>query len=139
MWYFYSRTHLRPEVEPGSNDTVQDPQTGPAIASDAFTPVLGLLLLDAEPTVASWARITLVRFLCRLGGQPLPPFEDDPSRPPILNVPDNIRGFKPTDSATLFTPEAQAIVRQHLMQDIVLGLAHLDDSAVDIRKLSIEA
>lgn len=106
----------------------------PRIPVGAFTPILGLLLMEPNIEVSSWARAAVVRFLCRLNEKTIPPsFQDDEESPDALDLVNAHKGTgdeHPHQQYTL-TNAAKAALEEQIIVDVVLGLARLEGDEED--------
>lgn len=126
---FTQNTTSTTETSP-SHSEAADP---PRISATNFTSLLGALLTDQSTLVAKATQVSLVRFLCRLKGKPLPP---SVSASPDSNESIELPSYdsQQFDSSLIvhrslyqITPEARKILEDEVVTGIVLGLARLDD------------
>lgn len=115
----------------------------PQISAGAFTPILGLLLMEPNIEVSSWARAAVVRFLCRINDKEIPAaFQDEsaaksPSKKPAgLNESDTDEHKSGSLRAHLhrkytLTDQARQALEQQILVDVVLGLARLESADDD--------
>lgn len=108
------------------SDEVIEP---PKLLVGSFTPILGLLLMDTHLEVTSWARASVVRFLCRLYEKELPTYLMDEDQPPIMATP--AKGEHDVARAHAHHPytlttEAKSALERQILFDVVLGLARLE-------------
>lgn len=121
-----------------SNTEVSDV---PRISATTFTSLLGALLTDQSTIVAKSTQASLVRFLCRLKGTPLPPGSEPSSpatysfEPPTIPLPhsdfaSSSHHHPPYHLGT----DACRVLEDEFVTGIVLGLARLDDEERDGEK-----
>ena len=121
-----------------SNTEVSDV---PRISATTFTSLLGALLTDQSTIVAKSTQASLVRFLCRLKGTPLPP-GSEPSSPATFSFDLPTTPLPHTDFASSshqhppyhLSLDACRILEDEFVTGIVLGLARLDDEERDGEK-----
>lgn len=127
------------------SDEVIDP---PEISVGAFTPILGLLLMEPNIEVSSWARAAVVRFLCRINEKEIPAaFQDESANVPAsptrrlqerrssIDVDEpQIGGAAPRahrHTTYTLTDAARKALEQQILVDVVLGLARLESADED--------
>lgn len=97
--------HEKPEPEPVDPDV-------PQLPSNAFTPLIGSLLLSANPRVGDGARLAIVELLNRLQG--------------AESVTNDDRYCPPSPSSSIFGDTEKSVVINEIMNGVVLGMGRLD-------------
>ena len=119
----------------------EGPVDPPHISVDTFIPLLGLLLMETDPHVASSARQSLVQFLCRLSERPCGPLEEDQESIWLPKPVDpSLAPSSPSHEHSLYrlSKEAKSTLHSRLLHDVVLGLGHLESSDDTENSMEVE-
>ncbi|PVG03265.1 ARM repeat-containing protein [Serendipita vermifera] len=107
MWWFFMNCQVVDHEDPIASD-IEDVTYLP---SNAFTPLIGSLLLSANPRVGDGARLAIVDLLNRL--------QD------INNTPDDPR-YGTASPVARFEAAEKEIIMNEIMNGVVLGMGRLD-------------
>ncbi|KAJ6596787.1 armadillo-type protein [Mycena vulgaris] len=131
IWWFFTHCQVIPD-DLGVEETVYSSSTS-TISVQAFTPILGTLLLSPNSKVGGAARYVVVNILSRMrkldqreSGSTFPsPFpladsDSEEEEDPIEDIP-----------VGLFGPEERLMFEQELLQQVVIGMGRLDVDADD--------
>ncbi|KAJ7710018.1 armadillo-type protein [Mycena rosella] len=134
IWWFFTHCQIIPD-DLGVEETVYSSSTS-TISVQAFTPILGTLLLSPNSKVGGAARYVVVNILSRM--RKLDQRESGsyvPSPPPLGSLIDS--DSEEEEEALedipvgLFGPEERLMFEQELLQQVVIGMGRLDVDAED--------
>jgi HEAT repeat protein len=126
------------QVDTTDTDSEEDDLVSPpTISVNLFTPLLGLLLLDSNQEVAMLARVSLVRFFCRLHNKPVPTWDEEPSDFPTstFSSPESSEQNRKSEddrerlhrhARYKIVDEARDLIEDRMLEDVILGLARLE-------------
>lgn len=141
--YQNQNQNQRPSA-PMATDDEEEEIEPPLISVGAFTPILGLLLMETNIEVSSWARAAVVRFLCRINNKEVPAaFQDEHSQQAQVksqqqqktgkkdeqNAHESSRGHRHQPYS--LSDQARQALEQQILVDVVLGLARLESNEDD--------
>ncbi|KAJ6547456.1 armadillo-type protein [Mycena capillaripes] len=135
IWWFFTHCQVIPD-DLGVEETVYSSSTS-TISVQAFTPILGTLLLSPNSKVGGAARYVVVNILARM--RKLDEKEsgttDVSSRSRLLSVPDSDseeeEDLEKDIPVGLFGREERLMFEQELLQQVVIGMGRLDVDAED--------
>ncbi|KAJ7470660.1 armadillo-type protein [Mycena latifolia] len=134
IWWFFTHCQVIPD-DLGVEETVYSSSTS-TISVQAFTPILGTLLLSPNSKVGGAARYVVVNILSRM--RKLDQRESGsaiPAPSPLVSLRDfhSEEEEDPTDDIPigLFGPEERLMFEQELLQQVVIGMGRLDVDAED--------
>ncbi|KAJ7098025.1 armadillo-type protein [Mycena belliarum] len=134
IWWFFTHCQVIPD-DLGVEETVYSSSTS-TISVQAFTPILGTLLLSPNSKVGGAARYVVVNLLSRIRqlDQREPPSTLLATSLVAPSVDSECEGEE--DSADdfpigLFGPEERLMFEQELLQQVVIGMGRLDVDADD--------
>lgn len=122
IWWFFTHCQLTPDPLSPQDTFLPSPST---ISVQAFTPILGTLLLSSNPLVGGAARYAVVYLLSRMKRA-----DDlnagDPTTPLYLS-PEFFQEEDETEWVTgLFGPDERDLFRTEILQQVVIGIGRLD-------------
>ncbi|KAF8894561.1 armadillo-type protein [Infundibulicybe gibba] len=117
IWWFFSHCQLIPDDQSTEQILHLSSPAELTIPVQAFTPILGTLLLSPHPKVSFAARSAVVGLLSRIRRA------DDAPHRPLLNLED---GSEDTLDIGLFGQDERSLFQYEILQQVVIGMGRLD-------------
>ncbi|KAF7338382.1 hypothetical protein MVEN_02063900 [Mycena venus] len=129
IWWFFTHCQVIPD-DLSLEETVYSSSTS-TISVQAFTPILGTLLLNSK--VGGAARYVVVNILARMRKLNDQQSGNSVSSPPSVSDPDSEEEEAPAEDIPvgLFGREERLMFEQELLQQVVIGMGRLDVDTED--------
>ncbi|KAJ6496574.1 armadillo-type protein [Mycena vitilis] len=127
IWWFFTHCQVIPD-DLGVEETVYSSSTS-TISVQAFTPILGTLLLSPNSKVGGAARYVVVNILSRM--RKLDERESGAIAPPVASVDSEEEEEEEEITVGLFGREERLMFEQELLQQVVIGMGRLDVDTED--------
>ncbi|RDB20973.1 Serine/threonine-protein phosphatase 4 regulatory subunit 1 [Hypsizygus marmoreus] len=121
IWWFFTHCRISPDDIRTGDSAHPSPSSHTTISVQAFTPILGTLLLSANPLVGGAARYAVVDLLVRLKTA-------DDREDGIIPLPTQIGDDEhQVEWVTgVFEREERDVFRNEILQQVVIGMGRLD-------------
>ncbi|KAF9456525.1 armadillo-type protein [Collybia nuda] len=125
IWWFFTRCQIIPD-DLRTEETIYPSLTcTTTISVQAFTPILGTLLLSSNPLVGGAARYAVVDLLSRMNKADLHEFQGSPTSILALS-PETEEDEVDNWMIGLFLREEREMFRNEILQQVVIGMGRLD-------------
>ncbi|TFK29838.1 ARM repeat-containing protein [Coprinopsis marcescibilis] len=131
IWWFFSHCQIIPD-DPDSMQSFASTSSTVTISVQAFTPILGTLLLSSSPTIVGSARFAVVNLLARMKRAD----DKDSGSIPVSPVPHGYESDLCDDvdedqdetlySVGMFKKDERSLFRQEILHSVVIGMGRLD-------------